>query len=311
MTNAPSHLVLGAGGIAQATTAALVAAGHPVVAASRSGRAVTGATAVQVDATDAAALARLAEGAATIVNALNPPSYTRWDRDWPPMAAAILAAAERTGAGVVTVSNLYGYGRVDGPMTEDQPLRPNGTKGEVRAQMWRDALARHAAGRLRATELRASDYFGPGAGRGISYLNQYVIAPAARGRRVRLVMGTPDPVHSWTYLADIGRLAARLATDDRSWGHAWHVPSAPPRSVRAVAADAAAAAGRPAPTVVPLPAAVRRLARVVPTVRALDETKHQFERPFVLDAARTAATFGLAATPWSEAIAATVAALAE
>ena len=97
------------------------------------------------------------------------------------MARAFLEVAERTGAGLVTVGNLYGYGRVDGPITPQAPVRPAGVKGQVRARMWADALAAHTAGRVRATELRASDYFGPGASAGMSMANDYVIGPAVRG----------------------------------------------------------------------------------------------------------------------------------
>ena len=169
-----------------------------------------------------------------------------------------------------------------------------------------DALAAHEAGRLRATELRASDYFGPGASAGTSYLNQYVIGPAAAGRAVRLVMGEPDVPHSWTYLDDIGALAAVLATDERSWGRAWHVPTAAPLTLRE-AATAAALAGGPirSPRVSKLPAPVKLAARVAPLVRELDETAHQFERPFVLDSSLATATFGLTPTPWPESLAAT------
>ena len=54
-------------------------------------------------------MARLAEGAAVIYNCVNPP-YHRWPADWPPIAASVLGAAERSGAVLVTLSNLYGYG---------------------------------------------------------------------------------------------------------------------------------------------------------------------------------------------------------
>lgn len=191
--------------------------------------------------------------------------------------------------------------------TDDpEALRPNGIKGRVRAQMWADAKALHDVGRVPATELRASDYFGPGAGKGVSYLNTYVLKPAAAGRSVRLMMGDPDAAHSWTYLDDIGRLAAALATDDRSWGHVWHVPTAAPRSAREVVGDVAALTDAPAPRVSVLPGMVRATMRVVPIMRALDETKHQFERPFVLDSVRTEDTFGLTPTPWTDALRATV-----
>ena len=315
------HLVLGAGGIGRATTAHLVARGHAVTLASRSGRVALrpweelpggsdAVTVAAVDAVDPDALTALASGATSIVNAINPPSYTSWDRDWPPVAEAVLLAAERSGAGLVTVGNLYSYGRVGTPMTEDTVEAPNGHKGAVRASMWHEARSRHEAGRLRATELRASDYFGPGAQARVSLLNDSVIARVAAGRAALLPMGVADAAHSWTYLPDIGELAALLATDDRSWGRVWHVPSAPARTVRQVATDVARLTGHPVPAVrvVPRPV-ITALGTVVPLLKEVRETRHQFERPFVLDSTHTEHTFGLSATPWEEALTATVAAL--
>lgn len=92
------------------------------------------------------------------------PAYDRWPADFPPIAAGVLAAAERTGANYVSLSNTYGYGRVDGPMTEDSPMVPVAVTGAVRARMWLDALAAHEVGRVRVTGVRASDYLGRDAG---------------------------------------------------------------------------------------------------------------------------------------------------
>jgi nucleoside-diphosphate-sugar epimerase len=299
-------LVLGAGAVGQGTALELASAGHQVTVVSRSGRGParegvgdTGRIeAVSADAADVERLTELATGASAIINALNPPKYTTWERDWPPLAAAALTAAERSGAGLVTVNNLYAYGLVDGPMTEQTPLRPHGRKGELRAKMWEDALAAHRAGRVRATELRASDYTGPGVG-AQSLLNSMVISPAAKGRPVWLVMGGPDVPHTWTDVRDTARLAAVLATDDRSWGQAWHVPSAAPRTVREVVAEVAQLCGRAPKAVHGIPrSAVTALGAVVPLLKELRETRHQFERPFVLDATHTEQVFGLQATPW-------------
>src|SRR3712207_9184932 len=63
-----------------------------------------------VDASDADALTAATRGAVALYNAVNP-AYHRWATDWPPVAAALLTAAERTGAVLVTMGNLYGYGR--------------------------------------------------------------------------------------------------------------------------------------------------------------------------------------------------------
>jgi nucleoside-diphosphate-sugar epimerase len=268
-------------------------------------------TIVRADAADAERVIELSRGAASIVNAVNPPKYTTWDTDWPPVAAALLAAAERSGAGLVVVANLYGYGLVDGPMREDSPLQPNGHKGELRARMWLEAKALHDAGRIRASELRASDYFGPGSNHGTSLLNDFVLAKARAGSTVVMPMGRPDAPHSWTYLPDIGALAAALATDDRSWGNAWHVPTSTPRSVRQVVADTARLVDRQPARVWTLPRwFVTAAGTVAPILRELRETRHQFERPFVLDSSRTERTFGLEPTPWEDALEATLGALA-
>jgi nucleoside-diphosphate-sugar epimerase len=302
------HVVVGAGGIGRCVAAELAARGHQVILVSRSGKnpGIPGVQPVVGDASDAVALTTIATGADSLVNAMNPSKYHQWRRDWPPAAAGLLAAAERTGAGLVTVSNLYLYGRVEAPMVESTPVRPHGDKGRVRAQMWADALEAHRAGRVRVAELRASDYFGPGAGARVSLLNEFVIAPAAAGKPARLIVGKPDTPHSWTYLPDIGKLAATLATGHRSWGRAWHVPTSPAKSMAAVAADIAAAVGRSTPLVRAHPRLVKLAARVMPVVRELDETAHQFERPFVLDSTAATSTFGLEPTPWADALATTI-----
>jgi nucleoside-diphosphate-sugar epimerase len=152
------HVIVGNGPVGSATAALLADAGHTVRVITRSGKPANADPRIDyraLDATDTDRLARAAHGAAALYNCANP-QYHRWPIDWPPIAAALLAAAQRTGAVLVTASNLYGYGPVGGPLTEDLPLASTGTKGMVRAAMWRDALAAHAAGRVRATEVRAS-----------------------------------------------------------------------------------------------------------------------------------------------------------
>jgi hypothetical protein len=48
------------------------------------------------------------------------------------------------------------------------------------------------------------------------------------------------------------------------------------------------------------------LARVSPTIRELDETRHQFEHPFVLDSSAATRTFGVEPTTWLDALTETV-----
>jgi pyruvate/2-oxoglutarate dehydrogenase complex dihydrolipoamide acyltransferase (E2) component len=112
-------LVVGAGVIGSRVAGMLDERGDRVRVVSRHG---SGPAGVAADAADAGAMARLAEGASVIYNCVNPP-YHRWPADWPPIAASVLAAAERSGAVLVTLSNLYGYGpRVPGGYDEAHPM---------------------------------------------------------------------------------------------------------------------------------------------------------------------------------------------
>jgi nucleoside-diphosphate-sugar epimerase len=246
-----------------------------------------------------------------LYNCANPGAYMQWEREWPPLAAALLRAAQDSGAVLVTLSNLYGYGPVDGPIGTGLPLAATGHKGRLRARMWADALAAHEAGRLRATEVRASDYIGPTVSTAAGLLRRYADAAFA-GRTVSL-FGEPDVVHSFSHVPDVAATLATAATDERAWGRAWHVPGAEPRTVRQTLTDLLAAAPGAGSAGAPRAPRIRRVPRglltavspVVPIVRELREVLWQLERPFVIDAAPTTATFGLTGTPWPEVVATT------
>lgn len=293
------HLVVGAGPVGTALALRLAAAGEPVRVATRSGRGPEhpGVELTALDASDPAALAGAAAGADVLYNCANPGPYPRWARDWPPLAASILRAAESTGAVLVTLGNLYGYGPVEGAMTRDLPLRPSDPKGALRARMWEEARAAHEAGRIRATEARASDYIGPQAGPGAGVIAMY--AQATLAGRPAFVFADPDQPHSWTAVDDIAAALAVLGADERAWGSPWLVPSNPPVSVRELLRALGGRAGTGEPR-------LRRVPRgllvagglLVPILREVVGVLYQFDRPFVLDAAETTEAFGLEPTPW-------------
>jgi nucleoside-diphosphate-sugar epimerase len=299
------HVIVGKGPVGSTTAEDLVERGHSVRVLSRTGGTSTDRIEHRaVDATDADALTAATQGAAALYNAVNP-AYHRWPTDWPPVADALLAAAERTGAVLVTMANLYVYGRPVGPMTTESPLATTDTKGRVRRRMWLDALAAHEAGRIRMTEARAADFVGPQVPPAHSHLVRQ-IQPLRKGSRA-WVVGDPDAPRSWAYLPDVAATLATLGTDDRALGRAWHVPVNPPRSQRQALADLAAAMGGPAPRVSGIPWwTLRAIGLVSPTMREIVDVRHQFDAPFVTDSTATTETFGLQPTPWDEVVAATV-----
>lgn len=300
------HVIVGAGPVGTATARLLAERGERVRVVTRrgTGPANPAIERIAADAADAERLTTLTEGAAALYNCANP-AYHRWPLDWPPLAAALLTAAERTGAVLATVGNLYGYGPVDTPMTEATPLAATGTKGRVRNRMWADALAAHQAGRARITEVRGSDYVGA---EGTS-LAMMVLPRVLAGQRVFLPVDWDAP-HTWTYIPDVARTLVAAATDERAWGRAWHVPSAPAVSMRDLAGRAAALVGAPAPRLIRMPYPVLWVAGLAnPFARELRETAYQFDRPYVLDSTAATATLGVEATPLDRVVKETVAAL--
>jgi len=163
-----------------------------------------------VDALDTDSLTRLCEGAETVYNACSPP-YTQWAELWPPLATSILTAAGRSGAVLVTMSNLYGY-RIDGPLTESTPLDPGHDKGMIRTRMWDEALAAQRSAPFRRRRgarcgLLRTEVVGSSVG--------YAMPAVLAGKTARII-GRADMVHSFTYIDDVGRALAVLGTDPRA-----------------------------------------------------------------------------------------------
>lgn len=307
------HVVLGKGPIGSHLAHRLAAAGHDVVVLSRSGGppaspdgtpASSRVTHGAVDAADAGAVTSAAEGAVALYNCLNP-AYHRWVTDWPPIAEALMTAAERTGAVYVMAGNLYGYGRGTRHMVESSPLATTEAKGRVRAAMWEEARRRHDDGRLRATEVRGSDYLGPLAVD--AHAGPRSLEPVVVGRTVRPIGGADAP-HTWTYLPDFARALAAAAVVEEAWGRPWHVPSPEPLTFRELMGRFAAAAGAPAPRIAAIPLPVLRAVGVVrPTLRELHAMGYQFVEPFVMDSTASRRVLGVDPTPWPTIVAETLA----
>jgi nucleoside-diphosphate-sugar epimerase len=300
------HVVIGSGPVGGGVAALLAERGEAVTVITRSGSGPDHAlvTKVRGDAADAEALVRAADGAVSIFNCVNPP-YHQWDTAWPPIHAAVMAAAERTGAVLVLMDNLYGFGPGSPmPMREGDPTNAQGTKGKVRSTVAREILAAHAAGRLRATLARASDFYGPQVIG--SALGERVVPRVLAGKKVSL-LGSLDAPHSVSFMPDVVRTLVTIATDERAWGKPWHVPNAPAVTQRQIVQALATAAGTTAKVSAVPKVALSALGVFSPLMRELKETWYQFAEPWVTDSTLTEQTFGLSATSLADGSAATVA----
>ena len=301
------HVVFGTGQVGRALAACLAGRGLAVRAVSRHrppGLA-DGIDWRAADATDPGAASDAAKGAAVVYQCLNAP-YAQWPERFPPLQSGVLTAAERAGALLVSLENLYGYGPTGGkPMTEDLPLAATTVKGRVRAAMTAELLAAAEAGRVRVAIGRASDFFGPGVTEG-STLGERVFGNALAGRRADFI-GNPGLPHTYSYVPDIAAGLATLGTDERAAGTVWHLPGPQTVTTRALLDLVAGEVGHPVAIRSVPKLAVRALGLINPTLRSLAEMAYEFDEPFILDTTRYQATFGAAGTPLAAAVATTVA----
>ena len=302
------HVVFGTGAIGLATFDALRRRGESVRLVNRSGhaRVPDDVEVVGGDARDPLFTVAAARGAAVVYQTLSPP-YPQWTAQFPALQAGVLAAAEATGARLVSMENVYMYGRPNGqPLTEDRAHDAHTKKGQLRGRMSRELLAAHDAGRVQVAAGRASDYFGPRGG-ALSNLGDRVF-PAVLDGKTATVLGDPDQPHTYTYIPDIGEGLAVLGEHPDAPGDVWHLPNDPDTRTTRQLVDVAyrsASQSRTKLRVLP-PLLLRALALANPTVRELLEMQYQFEEPFIVDSSKITNKLGVTATPLDQAVADTL-----
>ncbi len=295
----------GSGGTGNAVVRALLERGHRVRAVNRAGDADVPWAAERAagDVTRAEDLRRVLEGS-TVAYHCAQPAYTRWRQGFPPMNRAIVEATAEAGAKLVVADNLYMYGPVEGPLTEESPQEPASRKGVLRKAMAEELLAAHRAGRVRVAISRASDYFGPRATD--STIGGRLFDAAIGGKRVPW-LGNLDVPHTAHYTPDMGRAIALLGDRSGADGRVWHLPADGPVTGREFIRMVAEMLGRPLTPAAPPAGVLKLIGLFVPIVRELDDVLYQWKDPFVIDASVFERAFGpFPVTPLPEAIGETV-----
>jgi nucleoside-diphosphate-sugar epimerase len=295
-----AHVIVGAGAVGTATARLLAERGEQVRMISRSGSGPEhpAIERIAADATDAERLTELCQDAEVLYNCVNP-AYHRWLSDWPPIATALLTAAERSGAVLANASNLYPYGETDGPITAETPLGATHPKLKLREKIWQDALAAHRAGRVRAVEVRASDYLEAN-----SIFAFILIEPISQGKTAR-VPADLDAPHTWTSITDVAATLVRAAEDESAHGRVWMVPSNPPTSIRQLAVRYAELNNYPAPKPAVMPYPMLWIGGLFnPMAKELRTTYYQWSKPFTMDSSETEKALGLSPVDLDTALAA-------
>ena len=299
------HVIFGTGALGKWTARELVKLGKPVRMVSHSGKADSRipveAEVVKGDAYDVAKNIEVTKGATAVYQCAQP-QYHEWTEKFPPMQKAILDAVAANGAKFIVGDNLYMYGDTNGlPIREDLPYQPHTKKGKVRGEMATAVMEAHRAGKIHAAIGRASNFFGPDD----TAVTDYAIRPALAGKSVNL-LGRIDQPHTFSYIADFGKLLATLGTREDTLGQIWFTPSPEPVTQVELVKIMEEVLGQKVKYVAAGKMMMSFLGLFIPAMRESVEMLYEWDKPFIMDSSKAEKAFGWKGTPLKEAMQATV-----
>ncbi len=294
--------ILGAGGAIGSELARILAAENKRFRlVGRTPEPVPGAELFIADLTDLKATVRAVKGSKLVHLLVGLPYDIKvWRESWPRIMENTIEASKRAGARLVFFDNVYMYGRVNGPMTEETPYHPASRKGEVRARIATRLMEEVKAGNLTAMIARAADFYGPKVKTGLP--NLLVFEPLAKGKKAMWLANAKVP-HSFTFTPDAARALMMLTGRDEAWNQIWHLPTAPnPPTGRDFVAMAAKALGVE-PRYRVLNRTMVKLGGLFDSnVRETYEMLYQSDSAYLFDSSKFARAFGFSGTPYEEGI---------
>ncbi len=300
------HTILGAGGaIANGLARELISHQETVKLVSRNPAAFPGAQTVQADITDPQQALQAIRGSSIVYLCVGLKyDFSVWRQQWPKIMTNTIEACKQTGAKLIFFDNVYMYGRVDGPMTEDSPYDPCSRKGDLRARIATQLMSEVRHGNITASIARSADFYGPGSEK-TSIPGILIFDRLAKGQRAQWLVNTKAR-HSFTYTDDAVKALYLLASDENSWNQAWHLPTAANPMTGAEFIEAAARSlDQPARTMI-LPKWMIGLGGLFDkTTSELREMTYQYEFDYLFDSSKFEKAYNFKPVSYEEGIRAT------
>jgi len=224
-TEKDMQTILGSGGIiANHITKSLPAYTNSIRLVSRNPKSVSGKEElVPADLTSAEQVLKAVKGSKVVyLTAGLEYNIKVWKEQWPRLMQNVINACKENDAKLVFFDNVYMYGKVVGPMTEETPFNPASRKGEVRAKIATMILDEVKKGELTALIARAADFYGPETQN--SFLNMMVFENLKKGKSAQLMI-SKNLKHSFTYTPDAGKATALLGNTTSAYNQTWHLPT--------------------------------------------------------------------------------------
>lgn len=136
-----------------------------------------------------------------------PYSTKEWQKTWPKYAQIFDKAIRQSGTRTIFFDNVYPYGKVKKPMTEETDLNPTSKKGEVRLQVDKIFL-QLIEENYPVIIARSADFYGPHIGTSVmsERFHEQII-----NEGVFEWLGSPYAKHTFTYVPDMAPALHALA----------------------------------------------------------------------------------------------------
>jgi nucleoside-diphosphate-sugar epimerase len=145
-----------------------------------------------------------------------------WRTHWPALMKNVIDACKKNKSKLIFFDNVYSYGRVNGWMTEETPIKPDSEKGKVRAELSEMILKEVKQGNLKAIIAKAADFYGPETP--LSFVNIMVFDNFKKGKKAQWFIDV-NKKHSFTYTPDAGKGTAVLGNTESAYNQVWHLPT--------------------------------------------------------------------------------------
>lgn len=222
------HTILGAGGaVANALTRELTSNNETIRLVSRKEIRATGNTTWQkADLLNQQEVSAAIKGSSVVyLTAGLVYNKVIWQQQWPVIMQNVMNAVKDAGARLIFFDNIYMYGLVNGPITEETPYKPVSIKGEIRAGIAEKLMSEVKAGNINATIARGADFYGTE--NLMSFLDIMVIDKYAKGQRAQWI-GDAGKLHNFSFIPDMGKAMHLLGQTPESANQIWHMPTAKP-----------------------------------------------------------------------------------
>jgi nucleoside-diphosphate-sugar epimerase len=228
-----------------------------------------------------------------------------WQEQWPKVMRNAIDACKKHNSKLVFFDNVYAYGHVKGPMTEETSFNPISKKGEVRARIATMLLDEIKQKNIQGMIVRAADFYGPGA---LLSLTHSTVTERLKAGKSPQWIGDPKAIHTFTYTPDAGKTVALLANDPLALNQTWHaLTSSEIITGEDYVRIACEAISRPYRGVTGMPKfLVRILGLFVPILREFVEMMYQFENDYIFDSKKAERALGIQPTSYKEGIAKTI-----